>query len=398
MAQLFEIKKVTVGPKNLDAVVELAPNAPVMTNEDLEGTTRVWQVMPELRDHVCLGDESGNFGEVMGATELAHLLEHVTVELLARTDVAGDISCGQTSEVGEREYKLTFKCVDDVLVVGALSSAAWIMQWAFSGGGEPKPDVDAIASGLAALLQSLPEVEERDEDEIIGGPEPVAASEPEDEQVVAAEEAVSTEAAAEVAPAVETVPVAPVIEPAPVAPVAEPAPVVDESEVEAILAADPVMYEPAAEPVAEEAVPVEAYENASVEEVIEETAFAEVVEPEANDEVDAAEVAVEEEPQVAAAPEPVEENVAAAEPEPQPAVEAVAEQVVEPTPEPVAVPQPEPVNEPVVEAAPATVPEPVAEPEPEPAPVAVPASASEPTAAPVDDWGMENVPRPRLVR
>ena len=390
MAQLFEIKKVTVGPKNLDAIVELAPNAPVMTNEDLEGTTRVWQVMPELRDHVCLGDESGNFGEVMGATELAHLLEHVTVELLARTDVAGDISCGQTTEVGEREYKLTFKCVDDVLVVGALSSAAWVMQWAFSGGGEPRPDADAIASGLAALLQSLPEVEERDEDEIIGGPEPVEVAEPEDEQVVAAEEAVGVEAVAEVAPAAEAAPVVEEASAAEVVPVAEPAPaapVIDESEVEAILAAESVAYGQVAEPAAEEeAVPVEAYENAPVEEVVEETAFAEVVEPEANDEVDAEEVAAEAEAaESEAAPVAEPEPVAAPQPEP------VAEPVVEPAAEPEAVAEPEPAAAPQLEPAPA--PEPVAAPAvaPEPAP------APEP-AAPVDDWGMENVPRPRLVR
>lgn len=163
MAQLFEIKKVTVGPKNLDAIVELAANAPVMTIDDLRGTTLVWEVMPQLRDHVCLGDESGTFGDVMGNTELAHLLEHVTVELLARTDVA-DVSCGQTAQVGERTYKLTFKCVDDVLVVGALSSAAWVMQWAFSGGGDPKPDADAIAKGLVGLVESLPAAEKPEEE------------------------------------------------------------------------------------------------------------------------------------------------------------------------------------------------------------------------------------------
>lgn len=187
MAQLFDIKKVTVGPKNLEAIVGLAANAPVMTSEDLEGTTRVWQVMPELRDHVCLGDESGVFGDVMGDTELAHLLEHVTVELLARTDVAGDIACGQTSEVGERTYKIVLKCVDDVLVVGALSSAAWIMQWAFSGGGEPVPDVDAIAKGLVELVGSLPAVKEKGAQEPAAEPEPAedreASSEPAEETV-----------------------------------------------------------------------------------------------------------------------------------------------------------------------------------------------------------------------
>lgn len=352
MAQLFEIKKVTVGPKNLDAVVELAPNAPVMTHEDLEGTTRVWEVMPQLRDHVCLGDESGNFGEVMGSTELAHLLEHVTVELLARTDIAGDIPCGQTAEVGERTYKLTFKCADDVLVVGALSSAAWIMQWAFSGGGEPRPDVDAIAAGLTGLVGSLPEPEPRDEDEIIAGPEPVAVD----------------EAAEGDAAQVEAVEPAPVVEPAPeIAPVAEPAetvesvpepvdaaPVVDESEVEAILAAEPVVPEPVEPAPAEEYVPVEAYEDVVAEEpAVEEPEVLqvdEVFEPEANEEVDAE-------------PEPVDEPF-----------------VPEPEPEPVV--EPDPVEEPIEE--------PVAEPEPEP--------AADPAPAANDDWGMENVPRPRLVR
>lgn len=289
MAQLFDIKKVTVGPKNLEAIVELAANAPVMTSEDLEGTTRVWQVMPELRDHVCLGDESGTFGDVMGDTELAHLLEHVTVELLARTDVAGDIACGQTSEVGERTYKIVLKCIDDVLVVGALSSAAWIMQWAFSGGGEPVPDVDAIAKGLVELVGSLPEVEEKDEPQ-----EPATDSEPVEEQEAPSEVAVEDE----------------VPEPEPAVPV------IDEAEVDAIMAAEPPAV-PEVEP-----EPVEA------------------VEPEP-----------EPEPEVAEEPEPVAEDPKAA--------EEVAE-----------------------------------EPAPEPEEVAV--AAEEP--APADDWGLGDVPRPRLVR
>lgn len=323
MAQLFDIKKVTVGPKNLEAIVELAANAPVMTSEDLEGTTRVWQVMPELRDHVCLGDESGTFGDVMGDTELAHLLEHVTVELLARTDVAGDISCGQTSEVGERTYKIVLKCIDDVLVVGALSSAAWIMQWAFSGGGEPVPDVDAIAKGLVELVGSLPAVEEKNEPQ-----EPATEPEPVEEQ----------EAPSEVA-AEDEIP-----EPEPAAPV------IDEAEVDAIMAAEPPAV-PEVEP-----EPVEAVEP----EPETETEVAEEAQP--------AEEPEEEEP--TAGPEPVAEDSA-----PEPAA-APAEE-----PEPVAE-DPEPAEE-VAE-----------EPAPEPEEVAV--AAEEP--APADDWGLGDVPRPRLVR
>lgn len=333
MAQLFDIKKVTVGPKNLEAIVGLAANAPVMTSEDLEGTTRVWQVMPELRDHVCLGDESGVFGDVMGDTELAHLLEHVTVELLARTDVAGDIACGQTSEVGERTYKIVLKCVDDVLVVGALSSAAWIMQWAFSGGGEPVPDVDAIAKGLVELVGSLPAVEEK------GAQEPVAEPEPAEDQASSAE------------PAAEDA----VSEPEPAAPV------IDEAEVDAIMAAEP--------PAAPEPEP-ETAEDAEPEP-------AEDVEPE---------------PEPTKTVEPETEAVEEAQPGEEPAVE-------EPEPEP------EPKPEPAVEE---LVAEPVAAPTEEPAPseetveelAPEPEEADDPTdePAPVDDWGMGDVPRPRLVR
>lgn len=318
MAQLFDIKKVTVGPKNLEAIVELAANAPVMTSEDLEGTTRVWQVMPELRDHVCLGDESGTFGDVMGDTELAHLLEHVTVELLARTDVAGDIACGQTSEVGERTYKIVLKCIDDVLVVGALSSAAWIMQWAFSGGGEPVPDVDAIAKGLVELVGSLPEVEKKDEPQ-----EPATAPEPVEEQEVPSEVAAEDEISE------------PEPEPEPAAPV------IDEAEIDAIMAAEP----PAAPEVESEPV--------------------EVVEPEPEPEPEVAEEAQ-------LAEEPVEEEPIAA---PEPVAAPIEE------PEPVAE-DPEPAEE-VIE-------------EPAPEPDEVAAAADEP--APADDWGMGDVPRPRLVR
>lgn len=323
MAQLFDIKKVTVGPKNLEAIVELAANAPLMTSEDLEGTTRVWQVMPELRDHVCLGDESGTFGDVMGDTELAHLLEHVTVELLARTDVAGDIACGQTSEVDERTYKIVLKCIDDVLVVGALSSAAWIMQWAFSGGGEPVPDVDAIAKGLVELVGSLPAVEEKNEPQ-----EPATDPEPVEEQ----------EAPSEVAAEGE------IPEPEPAAPV------IDEAEVDAIMAAEPPAV-PEVEP-----EPVEAVEP----EPETETEVAEEAQP--------AEEPEEEEP--TAGPEPVAEDSA---------------------PEPAAAPAEEP--EPVVED-PEPAEEVAEEPAPEPEEVAV--AAEEP--APADDWGLGDVPRPRLVR
>ena len=177
MAQLFEIKKVIVGPRNLEAIVELAPSAPLMTSEDPKGTELVLDLMPGLADHLCLGDSSSSFGEVVEDTELAHLLEHVTVELLARTDVAGDVSSGLTTGLGDGLYQITLACPDDVLVAGALSSAVWVLQWAYSGGSDPRPDVDAIVDGLVSLVESLG----AEEPELASEPEPVAAPAPEAE-------------------------------------------------------------------------------------------------------------------------------------------------------------------------------------------------------------------------
>lgn len=408
MAQLFDIKKVVVGPKNLEATVELAANAPLMTSEDLEGTTRVWQVMPELRDHVCLGDESGVFGDVMGNTELAHLLEHVTVELLARTDIAGDIACGQTTEVGERTYKITLKCVDDVLVVGALSSAAWLMQWAFSGGGDPRPDADAIAKGLVALVGSLPPVEKKPE---------VAVREPEPEdgeiapETAAGDEPVSvTEGAAEPMEAA-----APMAEPSPESATEPAAPsetartdasndrhVVDEAEVEAILAAAPAAAEPMTEPEqkddqepAREAEPfVESDQEVTVDPMSVSTELeADADAPETEVNAPEAEIDTPAAPEVAE-PEPVSE-VVVAEPVPtdapvEPAVAACPEEVTPVSGESAAASQDD-VPEPVT-FDPAAAPSTPAPSEQTAAPV------DEPPAAPVDDWGLGDVPRPRLVR
>lgn len=211
MAQLFDIKKVTVGPKTLAAEVEVAPNAPLLTSDDPEGTRLMVELMPQIAGHVCLGDAGPHFGEVVEKTELAHLLEHVTVELLARTDAAGDISTGRTVQTGERSFEVELSCPDDVLVAGALSSAVWIMQWAYSGGGDPKPDVDAIASGLVDLVASVSEGEPEAEDEV--SDQQSAADQQPAEQPFSPEAVAAEEPAAEYASAEE--PAAPEAEPVP---------------------------------------------------------------------------------------------------------------------------------------------------------------------------------------
>lgn len=155
MAQVLDIQKVTVGPTSFTATVEVVEGAPLMTSENVEATARIYWLMPSIADQVCLGDASEKFQDVMGDTELPHLMEHVTVELLARTGMAGDISCGRTRHVSERTFEVEFVCPDDVLVASALSSAVFIVEWAFSGADpEQAPNVDAIVQGISQLTSA----------------------------------------------------------------------------------------------------------------------------------------------------------------------------------------------------------------------------------------------------
>lgn len=164
MAQLIDIRRVAVAPKHFTARVTIANGGPLMTDEDLVGTTHVYNLLPQIVDHACLGDSGETFRDVMGSTEVAHLLEHVTIELMARTGLGGDVSCGRTWEVtGEpRTYDVQLACPDDVLVASALSSAAWILQWVYSGGADPKPDVEAIVSGIRDLVENAEQIAERE--------------------------------------------------------------------------------------------------------------------------------------------------------------------------------------------------------------------------------------------
>ena len=184
MAQLIVIRKVVVGAQYLTATVQVAPDGPLYTSEDLEATTRIYNLMPSIVDQACMGDGGTVFRDVMGDTEVAHLLEHVTIELLARTNLAGDVSVGRTWLVDEprRLYDVQLACPDDALVAGALSSAVWLVNWAFAGGGAPVPDVDATVAGLVSLVSGLVAPGEQEPDGLdapVGGVDGGAAGAPE---------------------------------------------------------------------------------------------------------------------------------------------------------------------------------------------------------------------------
>lgn len=157
MAGLFNILKVTVSEDKICVHVLVNPGMPLMTSEDIEATARVYYLVPAIAKHLCLGDSGREFQDCMGQTELCHLLEHVTVELMNETGLAGSISCGRTrvSEHDERVFEVELSCPDDALAIGALSSATFMMDWAYLHADQPAPDVEGTVAGLRNLVLGM---------------------------------------------------------------------------------------------------------------------------------------------------------------------------------------------------------------------------------------------------
>ena len=200
MAGLFNILKVTVSEDKICAHVLVNPGMPLMTSEDIEATARVYYLVPAIAKHLCLGDSGREFQDCMGQTELCHLLEHVTVELMNETGLAGSISCGRTrvSEHDERVFEVELSCPDDALAIGALSSATFMMDWAYLHADQPAPDVEGTVAGLRNLVLGMrAEAEGKDPHEAVAAANGEDVAEVEGEAPADADVEPAAEAAAE---------------------------------------------------------------------------------------------------------------------------------------------------------------------------------------------------------
>ena len=80
------------------------------------------------------------------------------------TGLAGSISCGRTrvSEHDERVFEVELSCPDDALAIGALSSATFMMDWAYLHADQPAPDVEGTVAGLRNLVLGMRAADEGD--------------------------------------------------------------------------------------------------------------------------------------------------------------------------------------------------------------------------------------------
>ena len=59
------------------------------------------------------------------------------------------------SEHDERVFEVELSCPDDALAIGALSSATFMMDWAYLHADQPAPDVEGTVAGLRNLVLGM---------------------------------------------------------------------------------------------------------------------------------------------------------------------------------------------------------------------------------------------------
>jgi hypothetical protein len=147
----MRLESVRVGSDVVEAVVRFAPGDPLRTSDVFGFARSALEMLPGLKGHRCDNDAGATFADELNDTEIAHFVEHASLELMA---LAGspDTLRGRTTwdfaADGRGVFRLTLEYDDRVAAEAALSFACEIAA-ALSDGGQ-HPDVGAFVRRLRA--------------------------------------------------------------------------------------------------------------------------------------------------------------------------------------------------------------------------------------------------------
>lgn len=145
------VEHVRIGDATLEALVRVEPGA-IRTSQSPGLAERARTLLPGLARHTCDNDAGRSFVLEMRDTETAHLLEHVTCELMALSGSPRSLKAETAWDFrrdGAGAFRISVAYDDDLVALGAVKHAADIVEWLFSGGVEP--DIGEMTRGLQAL-------------------------------------------------------------------------------------------------------------------------------------------------------------------------------------------------------------------------------------------------------
>lgn len=149
--RVVAVQKVEVGETQVRATVSVDP-ARVRTSVAPGLANRARNLLPGLARHTCENEAGLPFTAELADTETAHLLEHITCELMALAGSPRDLKAETSWDFatdGRGVFRLSIAYDDDLVAVGALKYAADAVEWLFEGG--EMPDIPGIAGELRAL-------------------------------------------------------------------------------------------------------------------------------------------------------------------------------------------------------------------------------------------------------
>lgn len=154
----LEIQSIRVRQGALDIEVAIAIDALHVTEDQ---ASRILGFLPNLANHVCVnGAGDGTFGDEIAGTELAHLLEHLIIELQGKASSQGSKLAGHTSWLEELEatapqgyalMRTTVSFANDFVALQALRFAEEIIAWSMDPDASDVPDVSKMVAILKAM-------------------------------------------------------------------------------------------------------------------------------------------------------------------------------------------------------------------------------------------------------
>lgn len=145
----MRIDELAVTPKLVEAVLRFDEDEAMRTSSIAGFAGSLIAFLPGLKGHRCDNGAGRTFLDELEDTELAHVVEHAALEIMAMAG-SRDTLEGRTSwdfaADGRGVFRVRIACDDEVVAVGALRCAASLVA-SMSEGTEP-PDVDAEAVRL----------------------------------------------------------------------------------------------------------------------------------------------------------------------------------------------------------------------------------------------------------
>lgn len=133
-SQHLKIERIRVRRGAIDFRVFIVIDALYVSEEQAH---RVLELFPNLRNHICINGKGETFGEEIVGTELAHLFEHLIIELQGRESSVKARFTGHTSWLDELAHtapqgyalmRTTVTFADDFVALKAAQDAIDIIE------------------------------------------------------------------------------------------------------------------------------------------------------------------------------------------------------------------------------------------------------------------------------